>query len=285
MAIIFEKTKYDVSGLNLPEVCPICGADILVLENGQVRCSNKNCEGVAYHLNLYFFSTLEIKGAGDAFIKNASKDWHTVSDILKAWISPDRSKIFCKYAGGINGDKIIAEMDAKIKKPISISFFLNLFDFDGFGLKKIQLLEETEAFKKCYDGDFSVLYDKPITDKIKGLSQDSLDEFYNQLVDKTEDILQSYNALKNMIVKETKVEGGKFAGMNFCFTGACECGWKRKECEAKVVEFGGKVTAVNKDLTYLVTDDADSGSAKAKKAKELGSKVITSFEFKKMCEE
>lgn len=29
----------------------------------------------------------------------------------------------------------------------------------------------------------------------------------------------------------------------------------------------------------------DSGSAKSKKAKELGSKIITSFEFKKMCEE
>ena len=77
----------------------------------------------------------------------------------------------------------------------------------------------------------------------------------------------------------------KFAGMNFCFTGACECGWKRKDCEAKVVELGGKVTAVNKDLTYLVTDDLNSGSAKSKKAKELGSKIITSFEFKKMCEE
>mgnify|MGYP003292260223 CR=1 FL=1 len=38
-------------------------------------------------------------------------------------------------------------------------------------------------------------------------------------------------------------------------------------------------------VTKVVTDDVDSGSAKAKKAKELGSKVITSFEFKKMCEE
>jgi DNA ligase (NAD+) len=285
MSIIFEKTVYDVSNLMLPEVCPICGANILVKDNGQVRCANQRCDGVAYHLNLYFFNQLEIKGAGEAFIKNASKEWKSVSDILLAWKSPNRSAKFCEFAGGINGDKVLKEMDNKIKRPMTMSAFLNLFDFDGFGVKKIQLLENTKAFEEAYKGNFSLLFSKPITDEIKGLSQDSLNEFYEQLMDHTQDIEESYKIMKNLLAKEQKVEGGKFAGMNFCFTGACECGWKRKECEAKVAELGGKVTAVNKDLTYLVTDDVDSGSAKAKKAKELGSKVITSFEFKKMCEE
>ena len=82
MAIIFEKTKYDVSGLNIPDVCPVCGGDILVKDNGQVRCANPKCAGVAHHLNMYFFTQLEIKGAGDAFIANAAKEWHSVSDIL-----------------------------------------------------------------------------------------------------------------------------------------------------------------------------------------------------------
>lgn len=283
--VIFEGKTYDISNLMLPEVCPICGANILVKNNGQVRCSNLKCEGVAYHLNLYFFTQLEIKGAGEAFIKNASKEWKSVSDILSAWKSPNRSEKFCQFAGGINGDKVIKEMDNKIKCPMTMSAFLNLFDFDGFGVKKIQLLEDTKAFEEAYKGDFSLLFSKPITEEIKGWSNESLTDFYEQLIDHTQDIVESYNLIKNLIVKEQKVVGGKFAGMNFCFTGACECGWKRKECETKVAELGGKVTAVNKDLTYLVTDDVDSGSAKAKKAKELGSKVITSFEFKKMCEE
>lgn len=285
MAIIFEKTKYDVSGLNLPEVCPVCGGDILVKDNGQVRCANSKCAGVAHHLNMYFFNQLEIKGAGDAFIANAAKEWRSISDILYAWKSQNRSDKFCEFAGGINGDKVLKEMDNKLKKNMSMSFFLNLFDFDGFGFKKIQFLENTKAFENAYNGDFDLLFEKPITDEIKGLSQDSLNEFYEQIIDHTQDILESYALLKDYIKKEQKIEGGKFAGMNFCFTGACECGWKRKECEAKVVELGGKVTAVNKDLTYLVTDDSNSGSAKSKKAKELGSKIITSFEFKKMCEE
>ena len=36
---------------------------------------------------------------------------------------------------------------------------------------------------------------------------------------------------------------------------------------------------VNRKLTYLVTNDSDSGSSKNKKAKELGVKVISETEF------
>ncbi|MCF0126698.1 MAG: hypothetical protein HUJ68_13280 [Clostridia bacterium] len=226
---------------------------------------------------------MEIKGAGTAFIQNCSKKWTLISNVLQAWNAND-SKIFCEFAGGINGDKIIAEMNKKLSN-MKFSFFLSLFDFDGFGVKKLELLEDLPEFEAAYNGDFAKLFEKPITAKVKGLSQESLNDLYEQLLEKKDDILNSFAILnsKNIIKKPTS-SGGKFSGMNFCFTGKCECGWKRSECEAKVVELGGKVTAVNKDLTYLVTDDADSGSAKAKKAKELGSKVITSFEFKEMCD-
>ena len=44
-------------------------------------------------------------------------------------------------------------------------------------------------------------------------------EFYEQVIDHTQDILESYTFLKDYIKKEQKIEGGKFAGINFCFTG------------------------------------------------------------------
>ena len=40
---------------------------------------------------------------------------------------------------------------------------------------------------------------------------------------------------------------------------------------------------VNKGLTYLVTNDPNSGSSKNKKAKALGTKVITEKEFLAIC--
>ena len=42
---------------------------------------------------------------------------------------------------------------------------------------------------------------------------------------------------------------------------------------------------VSKGLTYLVTNTPDSGSSKNKKAKQLGTKVITEEEFMKIINE
>ena len=57
---------------------------------------------------------------------------------------------------------------------------------------------------------------------------------------------------------------------------------KRSEPEAKVISLGGEIKNVTKGLTYLVTNDTESGSAKNKKAKELGVFVINEEEFKKL---
>ena len=63
-----------------------------------------------------------------------------------------------------------------------------------------------------------------------------------------------------------------------CFTGALSKPRKVMEEMARKKGFEIK-TGVSKGLTYLVTPDAQSGSAKNKKARELGTKVIDEEEF------
>ena len=68
-------------------------------------------------------------------------------------------------------------------------------------------------------------------------------------------------------------------GISFCFTGELK-EIKRKEAEEKVKELGGTAkSSVVKSLTYLVTNEPDSGSSKNKKAQELGVKIIDEKEF------
>jgi DNA ligase (NAD+) len=43
--------------------------------------------------------------------------------------------------------------------------------------------------------------------------------------------------------------------------------------------------SVTKDLSYLVTNDSDSGSSKNKKAKQLGVKIISEEAFMKLIQE
>ena len=67
-----------------------------------------------------------------------------------------------------------------------------------------------------------------------------------------------------------------------CFTGALST-MSRNEASAKAMQAGYEVkSGVSKGLTYLITNTPDSGSSKNKKAKELGTKVITEEEFIKL---
>ena len=74
-----------------------------------------------------------------------------------------------------------------------------------------------------------------------------------------------------------KVVGGKLSGKSFCFTGAMNK--PRKELEDMVVNAGGAVRSVSKELSYLVIADVSSNSSKAVKARSLGTKLITEDEF------
>jgi DNA ligase (NAD+) len=68
-------------------------------------------------------------------------------------------------------------------------------------------------------------------------------------------------------------------GYSFCFTG--ELGsMKRKEAEERIKALGGSVkTSVVKDLSFLVTNDPESKSAKNVKARKLGVAVIGEARF------
>ncbi|MBP5156501.1 MAG: DNA ligase (NAD(+)) LigA, partial [Treponema sp.] len=63
-------------------------------------------------------------------------------------------------------------------------------------------------------------------------------------------------------------------GKSFCFTGEL-VSMKRADAQKLVQEMGGSVkSSVTKDLSFLVTNDSSSGSAKNKKAASLGIPII-----------
>jgi DNA ligase (NAD+) len=71
-------------------------------------------------------------------------------------------------------------------------------------------------------------------------------------------------------------------GLSFCFTGELSS-MKRPQAEEKIKALGASAkSTVVKGLSYLVTNDPESGSAKNKKARELGVKIINEDEFLKL---
>ena len=78
------------------------------------------------------------------------------------------------------------------------------------------------------------------------------------------------------------VSSGYLNDQSFCFTGALS-EMSRKDAQAKVKQLGGDVkSSVTKGLTYLVTNDTNTGTSKNRKARELSVKLINEEEFTKM---
>jgi type III secretion protein L len=71
-------------------------------------------------------------------------------------------------------------------------------------------------------------------------------------------------------------DAGQSAAPTLCITGKLPSGKKKKDYAEPLARLGVElVDAVSEGLTYLVVADADSGSAKAKKAKKLGVRLVT----------
>lgn len=268
--------NYDLEKLNLPNSCPVCGGDLEVLENGMIRCINKNCEQKVAHKIEKCLDKLGVKGAGPAYFTKASKDCKNLFDYLSSITKSDEESV--KWANGINGEKVAKKVRAALKKEISISTFISCFDIEAVGEGQID-----KVLTSIPKADLNFFLHPGSSKQFicEGISDILADKIYYGMIENVEEIekcLSFFNVKSN----EPKVEktGGKLAGLSFCFTGAMAI--KRSDLEKMVVENGGTVGSVNKSLSFLVQQDPNSTSTKSEKAKKFGTKIISPEEFLNM---
>lgn len=278
--------NYITKNLNLPTVCPCCGGDLTITESGFVECQNMSCKNKVKHMFAEFFTKLEVEGAGEGFIENLAAEKKTITEVLQMSNTDFYNVIMSK-----NGYKIHMNLHKALAKPMTLAKFVSLFDLRGFGEKKFLDLDQLAPFKGVYEDPEAVLAGVTAEDLKKHhpasmVSEDVIAKFAFEFCLKREDMV---NAIKTGLVKleaakKVEVKDGKLTGKSFCFTGKAEAIGSRSKCEELVIANGGTISSVKKGLSFLVTDDTESGSSKNKKAKELGIPVITSFEFKAMIE-
>ena len=278
--------NYITKNLNLPTVCPCCGGNLTITGSGFVECQNMSCKNKVKHMFAEFFTKLEVEGAGEGFIENLAAEKKTITEVLQMSNTDFYNVIMSK-----NGYKIHMNLHKALAKPMTLAKFVSLFDLRGFGEKKFLDLDQLEPFKGVYEESEAVLAGVTAEDIKKHhpasmVSEDVIAKFAFEFCLKREDMV---NAIKTGLVKleaakKVEVKDGKLTGKSFCFTGKAEAIGSRSKCEELVIANGGTISSVKKGLSFLVTDDTESGSSKNKKAKELGIPVITSFEFKAMIE-
>jgi DNA ligase (NAD+) len=254
----------------IPTKCPACGAKLI--KNGPfLECPNEDCSDVKLHRIEKWVKKADIYELGGATIK-ALFDAGVIaypSDLYKM-VAKDIQPI---TGGTRSAEKIVNEIASK--KEVSLAVFVGGLDIDGFGetLTSTIMSAGFDTLEKIQKAKVSEL------EAIKGIGSITAKILKDGLKANDSEIK---NLLKVVTITAPKaaVKGGALDGMSFCFTGALTI--KRAVAEDMVVAKGGKIAGVSKTLTYLVTPDPDSGSAKNVKAAALGIKVIDEATFMDM---
>lgn len=265
------------SNWNIPTVCPVCGGEVKINPSGLPECINPDCQRKSNHKFARMFKVFGVKGAGDAFLKNVEESGIDFKEFFDMCLS-GKEDILNKFAGGVNGQKIKTQMMNVLSSPVSIEQFLAIFDVKLFDEKKLALVGN-------YSIDQLLNISKNELLEIKGFADITADAFINFMKDYKNEIKElekyfTFKAKKIILNKEEK-NMGKLNGLSFCFTGKAVM--PRKDLQKIVVDNGGEnKDSVIKGLSYLVTDDTDSGSSKNVKAAKLGIPTITSIRFLEM---
>lgn len=265
--------EYLMKNINFPKECPVCKGKIDVLDNGFVKCSNLQCKQKTIHQFGEALRILEVDGAGESMLESFISNG--ISNIKMLLSSSNAMAMM-----GANEAKVASAIVKSLGKPMSMAKFFAMFDFDGFSEKKLSGLEQYAGLGTFYKDPMGTLCG--IGDvSAENRAVDNIDGFASYEV-KLKLWTEFYSKIREMVlaipyVKFEAPTEGLLTGLSFCFTGAMA--YKRPVLENLVTSNGGAVKGVSKGLSYLVQADENSTSTKSKKARELGTKIISPDTF------
>jgi len=243
-----------------PTECPSCGGD-LKDDGVNLWCFNEGCREREVNRILYWVKTLDIKGFSSKFVERL---W----DMGKVRCASDIYRITPDDFTGVDGigEKTIKTFFKALEntKAMYLDTFLTALGIPGCSTSTSKVLVEAfkdwEGIKKMEAAQIGAL---------PGLAEKSA----SQIIEGLGSILDMAEELLEVIEIKEKKEG-TLTGSSFCVTGSL-ASYSRKEFKEVVEENGGVFkSSVAAGLTYLVTNNPDSGSAKNNKAEKLGVKLI-----------
>ncbi|HUX38761.1 MAG TPA: NAD-dependent DNA ligase LigA [Rectinemataceae bacterium] len=258
----------DSSPIAIPTSCS-CGA-FLVDDGTRLWCPNAACPKKELHRLEKWLDAVEARSFGVGILGklHASGRLREIADLYELGVEELAAY---ERMGDTSAAKILRNLKAKTELPLER--FIAGFDIEGIG--------ELIAGRAVAAGFDSL-------EKLRGASVESLDEVEGFAEITAKALLEGLAALAPQMDRllasgairiAPPLAGGRLAGKSFCFTGELSS-MKRAEAEAAVKALGATTRAsVTKDLSYLVTNDPASGSAKNKKAADYGVAIIDEATF------
>jgi len=254
-----------------PQTCGTCGAP-LVDAGTRLYCPNPNCAKRLLHRLEKWVSVLDIRELGEKLLSQLFEKGR-VREIHELYGLQAEELAEYERMGALSAAKVIRHIQAK--RELSLAAFIAGFDFEG--------IAET-TMEKAASAGFDTL------EKLRGAAKEDLASVYgfgeitaSVIVEGIRETAAEMDAVLAAgvisIAPPPLRETQPLHGLSFCFTGELKT-MKRSEAEEKIKTLGAQAkSSVVKGLSYLVTNDSGSPSAKNKKARELGIPVIDEETF------
>jgi DNA ligase (NAD+) len=282
----------------MPLNCPICDSETTRPEGEAIRrCLNPNCYAKELERINHFVArnAMNIDGLGDSatkllidmgLIQDAADLFSLkIEDFLslplfkekkaiKTFESIQNAKnpILSKFIFGL-GIRYTGEQTAQLIADFIQSHLRSTQSQDSLPIQEISPIQVYQTMQTSLENlaEIDGLGDKT--------AQEILDWFK---LPSTSKLFQKFEQAGLKFQAKSKPKSGKFVGLTFLFTGTLQT-QDRNTAKQKVESFGGKAaSAISSKIDYLVI--GEKAGSKAKKAEELGLKIITEDEFNHMIE-
>lgn len=259
--------------------CPICGEPVdFITENDSTVCvcSNPNCEGkFLNHLN-YFCGKkgLDIKGLSLATLEkliswgwvNSFKDIFLLKNHREDWIKKEGF-------GAASVDKILTAIETA--KTTTLEKFISSL---GIPLIGPSITKKLCEYITNFDDFISKVENNYSFSSLPGFGYEREQAIFCYDFSDAIEVAEFLN-----FQSEEKVEGSKLKGMSFVVTGKLQNYKNRSELQKVIESNGGKlVSAISKNVNYLINNDITSTSTKNKEAKKLNIKIINEKDFENL---
>ncbi|MGH7013128.1 MAG: NAD-dependent DNA ligase LigA [Stellaceae bacterium] len=287
VGVVKERRPRSSRPFQFPHACPVCGSQA-VREEGEAawRCTNLTCPAQAVERLRHFVSreAFDIEGLGEKHIAEFWQDGllKTPADIFRLKAAQIESR---EGWGETSARKLIAAIDTR--RDIALDRFINALGIPQTGPATAKLLaRHYRAFKRwrqameaAKDRDGAAWQE---LNNLHGIGEDTATDIVGFFAEKHNRKALDELEKELRIVDYAAPNAGAtpFAGKTVVFTGTLAA-VSRSEAKARAEALGVIVTSSVSAKTDYVVVGADPGS-KAKKAAELGIKVLSEDEWLKL---
>jgi DNA ligase (NAD+) len=269
-------TPANATNIKIPNTCAVCHTR-LIDEDTRLYCPNPRCPQKEIYRIKTWIEVLGIKDFADSIIDPLFEKGKIkkILDLYKLTVDD-----IARLPGKGMASATKAYNNLHKKERVSFPQFIAGFNIEGIGESTVnkvvtagfgtvdQIANATVSELSSIQGVGPVAAEKLISG-VKLLKTQM-----NALLDSGFIMIMGRN-----VRPSTSGHANGVIGKSFCITGALQS-MTRDEAKEKVLEAGGIWnTSVSRNTSYLVTNDTSTGTAKNRKAAELGVRIINEQQF------